>query len=173
MERPKRRTLTSPGLGGVSELRVKVADAPVSGLRARQGESSEVEPVALDLAPPVSEFFPVSQPPASQPPASQPAPSSERTSRRPRGSRRPVRVDDFGEAAVAIAANAVRASAPKIVSTREELGAAPLDHRDAFVLSLIDGMTSVQGLIDLAGMPEQDFNAILERLVRLGIVSLL
>jgi hypothetical protein len=172
MEQPKRRTLTSPGLGGVSGLRVKATDPPVSGLRERHEESSAAPLVAIDLAAPVSQA-PVSQAPVSQAPVSQPAPSSERSSRRPRGSRRPVRVDDFGEAAVAIAAKAVRASAPKIVSTRQELGAAPLDHRDAFVLSLIDGMTSVQALIDLAGMPEQDFNAILERLVRLGIVSLL
>jgi hypothetical protein len=167
MEQPKRRTLTSPGLGGVSGLRVKATDPPVSGLRERHEEPSAAPLVALDLA------APASQAPASQAPASQPAPSSERSSRRPRGSRRPVRVDDFGEAALAIAEKAVRASAPKIVSTRQELGAAPLDHRDAFVLSLIDGTTSVQALIDLAGMPEQDFNAILERLVRLGIVSLL
>jgi hypothetical protein len=160
MEQSKRRTLTSPGLGA-SGLRVKVTDAPVSGMRERHGESSVDEVVAVEVTGPIS-----------QPPISEPVPSSERM-RRPRGSRRPVRVDDFGEAAVAIATNAVRALAPRIVSTRQELGAAPLDHRDAFVLSLIDGTTSVHALVDLAGMPEADFTAILDRLVRLGIVALL
>jgi hypothetical protein len=41
-----------------------------------------------------------------------------------------------------------------------------------FLLAHIDGVTSVQGLVDIAAMPENEVHAILERLLRLGIVAL-
>lgn len=59
-----------------------------------------------------------------------------------------------------------------MLKTRGELASAPIDHRDAFVLSLIDGRTSTQGLVDLAAMPDGEVVAILDRLAKLGIVSL-
>ena len=63
-------------------------------------------------------------------------------------------------------------AAPRLLKTRAELAAAPIDHRDAFVLSLLDGKTSVQGVVDLAAMPDGEVLGILERLAKLGIVHL-
>lgn len=98
------------------------------------------------------------------------------STRRPR--RPPLRVDDVGDAAVAIASKLGRETrslvpvAPKLLKTRGELSSAPINHQDAFVLSLIDGKTSTQGIVDLAAMPDGQVVDILERLARLGIVSL-
>ena len=63
-------------------------------------------------------------------------------------------------------------AAPKLLKTRAELAAAPIDHRDAFVLSLLDDKTSVQGVVDIAAMPDGEVVAILERLAKLGIVRM-
>ncbi|MDB4944270.1 MAG: hypothetical protein JWP97_3804 [Labilithrix sp.] len=101
-------------------------------------------------------------------------PASGVTSRRPR-SRNPVCVDEVGDVAVRLGAKhgrAIAAHAPRMLRERRELESAPIDHRDAFVLSLVDGATSVQGIIDLAAMPGGEVIAILTRLAELGIVSL-
>lgn len=102
----------------------------------------------------------------------------ERSSSRPsRTSRVPVRVDEVGDVAVAIAAKhgrsgrAVAAAAPKL-RPRRELEDLPIGHRDAFVLSLIDGKTSVEVIVDLAAMPACEVLAILDRMAALGVVSL-
>jgi hypothetical protein len=102
-----------------------------------------------------------------------PPASAERISgRRPRTSRPPVRIDDVGDAAVAIASKAVLTFAPKLLKTRSELKHAPIDHRDAFVLSLIDGKSSLAAIVDSSGMGGEEIAAILERLAGLGIVAL-
>ena len=144
VEKAKRRTLTSPGLGdsGLRARHVVPTVPPDSGVRDRSPESS----------PPVS---------------------AERISgRRPRTSRPPVRVDDVGDAAVAIASRAVQTFAPKLLENRSELTHAPIDHRDAFVLSLIDGKMSLAAIVDISGMPSDEIAAILQRLAGLGIVAL-
>lgn len=63
----------------------------------------------------------------------------------------------------------------KIASLRlapSELQGLALDHRAGFLLSLIDGMTCVEDLIELAGMPREDAEEILGRLVALGAIAL-
>ncbi len=133
MEKPKRRTLTRPGLGAQGD----------SGLHPKQ------------QAPTV--------PPAS--------------GVRARTSRPPLRVDDVGDVAVLLGARHSRdkralVPAPKLLKSRRELASAPIDHRDAFVLSLIDGRTSLQGIVDMAGMPDAEVHGILQRMADLGIVQL-
>lgn len=163
MEKPKRRrTLTSPGLGD-SGLRPKqkMPSVPPSSGEQDRKEQADAAPLSGD--------------------PEEPAASAPRVStRRPR-SRPPVRIDEVGDAAVAIASHSRRtvgrqssipAGAPRMLKTRGELASAPIDHRDAFVLSLIDGRTSTQGLVDLAAMPDGEVVAILDRLAKLGIVSL-
>ena len=111
----------------------------------------------------------------SAPPIEGEARADKISTRRPRTSRPPVRVDDVGDVAVAIAGRHFRAvpvAAPRLLKTRAELSAAPIDHRDAFVLSLLDGKTSAQGVVDLAAMPDGEVMGILERLATLGIVHL-
>lgn len=61
---------------------------------------------------------------------------------------------------------------PRVARPRGELARAPLDHRQGFVLSLVDGRTTVQGVIDVAGMPEEEVVAALHRLRYLGILTL-
>lgn len=60
---------------------------------------------------------------------------------------------------------------PRLVRTKAEIAAAPIDHRAGFLLAHIDGKTSVQGLVDIAGMGEDEVQQILDRLRRLGIVA--
>jgi hypothetical protein len=60
---------------------------------------------------------------------------------------------------------------PRLLKTKAELAAAPIDHRAGFLLAHIDGVTTVQGLVDVTGMPEEEVDQILDRLRRLGIVA--
>jgi len=111
------------------------------------------------------------RPPPQARPASIPPPRSARPAKSARAS---IRVDDVG-AAVKSGADAVSVSGrqvPKIVRTKDEIAAAPIDHRAGFLLAHIDGVTSVQGLVDIAGMPENEVHEILDRLRRLGIVTI-
>lgn len=60
---------------------------------------------------------------------------------------------------------------PRLARGRD-LSKAPLGPREAFVLSRIDGTMSAEELADLCAMPLSEVNAILERMVRLGLVLL-
>jgi hypothetical protein len=53
-----------------------------------------------------------------------------------------------------------------------ELRAATLDGRSGFLVSLIDGVTSVESLLDLSGMPGEETLTRLEDLRLHGIVDL-
>jgi hypothetical protein len=61
---------------------------------------------------------------------------------------------------------------PRLRRSRDELAEAPIDHRDCFILGLVDGETSVQGLVDAAGIPHDDVLRALQRLRRLGLIRL-
>jgi hypothetical protein len=162
MEKPKRRTLTSPGLGdsGLRRRQEVPSVPPTSGMRDRRDEVAADDALRIDGAPPFSGDVPLDR-------------AEKISTRRPRTSRPPLRVDDVGDAAVAIASRAGRSpSAPRLLKSRRELADAPIDHRDAFVISLVDGQTPMQALVDVSGLPEADVVRILERLARLGIVSL-
>lgn len=66
----------------------------------------------------------------------------------------------------------LRRTVPRVLGATGDLVQAPLDHREGFVLSLVDGQTTVQALIDVAGMPDGELIAVLQRLRRLGIITL-
>lgn len=133
----------------------------MSGARVREAEASAAESPASEEPAPFSGEVALER-----------APKISTCRPRARSSRPPVRVDDVGDRAVLIAAKVVRSTAPKALKTRGELTDAPIDSRDAYVLSLVDGKLSVPAIVDIAGMPEREIVAILERLARLGIVSL-
>jgi hypothetical protein len=61
---------------------------------------------------------------------------------------------------------------PKILLSPQEVNAADLDHREYFLLSLLDGMTSIENLLDICGMPSEEALALFDGLVRRGIVGL-
>ncbi len=46
-----------------------------------------------------------------------------------------------------------------------------LDHRAAFVLSQVDGMTSYEDIIEISGMNEFDSTRVLARLVQAGVIG--
>ncbi len=133
------------------------------------GSSRAPEPKPLSSKPPRRPL--TSRPPAPARPASIPPPRSVRPAKSARAS---IRTDDVG-AAVKSGADALRVSGrqvPKIVRTKDEIAEAPIDHRAGFLLAHIDGVTTVQGLVDIAGMPENELHEILDRLRRLGIVTI-
>ena len=107
--------------------------------------------------------------PDTAPPKSEPVTDTRRRTL----SRDPIAVDHVGKAVnIPDAVGVAGRSVPKIVRSKEEIAAAPIDHRAGFLLAHIDGVTTVQGLIDIAGMAEEDVHEILERLRRLGILTI-
>lgn len=64
------------------------------------------------------------------------------------------------------------AGVPTLLLSPQELQTLDLDHRCGFLLSLIDGMTRVGDLMELSGMPREETEALLIRLVTLGAIEL-
>lgn len=64
------------------------------------------------------------------------------------------------------------AALPWLVLSHADLQKLPLDARAGFVLSLVDGRCTVEMLLDISGMPEDETVEILRELVRLGAVEL-
>jgi len=114
------------------------------------------------------------EPPPSHPPAEAPATNPPPSARKTRSARPSIREDDVGRAAVGLGKTSasVAERVPRVVRARADLASAPIGPREAFLLALVDGSTSVQGLVDVAAMPEAEVVQILERLRRLGIVTL-
>jgi hypothetical protein len=61
---------------------------------------------------------------------------------------------------------------PWLLVTYDQLQRMPLDARDLRVIGRIDGRATVEMLLDLAGLPEDDTVDVLRRLVALGAVEL-
>jgi hypothetical protein len=112
-------------------------------------------------------------------------------SAQPRASQAPARVDRAFESTVDEPASGVNLVMPEstivrkardsrsmlertpiVLVAKEKLRAAALDGRSGFLVSLIDGLTSVETLIDLSGMPADETLALLEELRLRCIVEL-
>jgi hypothetical protein len=65
-----------------------------------------------------------------------------------------------------------RAGVPSLAISFSELTSRALDHRRGFLLSLVDGSSSIDTLLDLSGMPEEEALELFAELVSLGILSL-
>jgi hypothetical protein len=61
---------------------------------------------------------------------------------------------------------------PWLVVSYVDLQKLPLDARAGFILSLIDGRCTVQTMLDISGMPEEETLDVLRELLRLGAVEL-
>jgi hypothetical protein len=70
------------------------------------------------------------------------------------------------------ASSTMLAQIPMIIVGAERLRATRLDARAGFLLALIDGITSVEGVLDLSGMPAEETLDLLEDLKRRGIIAL-
>jgi hypothetical protein len=118
---------------------------------------------ALPRSAPPRSALPRSAPPRSAPPRSA---QLQDPKKRPA-----LRVDDVGADAARMAARTSHDARPKVLVDRRALASAPIDHREAFLVSLVDGAVTVSGLVDVSGMPEGEVHAALRRLVRLGILA--
>lgn len=61
---------------------------------------------------------------------------------------------------------------PQVMVPREQLRWLSLDHRAGFVLSLVDGMSSLEMILDMSGMPALDAMRILFELTQQRIITL-
>lgn len=61
---------------------------------------------------------------------------------------------------------------PQVMVPREQLRWLSLDHRAGFVLSLVDGMSSLEMILDMSGMPTLDAMRILFELTQQRIITL-
>jgi len=61
---------------------------------------------------------------------------------------------------------------PWLVVTHDELRRLPLDARGGFLVSLIDGRCTVEMLLDIAGLPEDEVIALLGQLTQWGAIEL-
>jgi hypothetical protein len=61
---------------------------------------------------------------------------------------------------------------PVVMVPRDQLRWLSIDHKAGFVLSLVDGVSSVEMIIDVSGMPELDTLRILSELTQQRIISL-
>jgi hypothetical protein len=60
---------------------------------------------------------------------------------------------------------------PWLVVTYDELRELPLDHRAGYIVSLIDGRSTVEMIVDIAALPEGEARVILGELRRLGAIE--
>jgi hypothetical protein len=68
--------------------------------------------------------------------------------------------------------DAYLARVPRVALAPSELHASDLDHREYFLISMFDGHTTVDMLLDLAGIPGEETLALLDSLIRRGIIRL-
>ena len=179
---PSNKTRTQPGLGSSSGLpRMDSAEMKRvrDSFRREEPEPASTPPpkrirdsVRREEDPEPSQAHRSDRPTARRTASWEPeAPTGTRV-KRERSNRPPVTVDDVGAAAVKIARTTRRESAPKLLASRAVIAKAPIDTRAAFVLSLVDGRNTVPAIVDMSGMVEDEVKAILERLGRLGLISL-
>ena len=90
--------------------------------------------------------------------------------------RRAIRPEEAGAAPARIeerqrfvvtAMNVDPDSTPHAKGSSSEVACAPLEPREAFILSLVDGSTTVEAIVDLTGLQRQEALGVLARLARL------
>jgi hypothetical protein len=59
---------------------------------------------------------------------------------------------------------------PQLALEQRDLALLPLDHREGFLLSMVDGVTSVETILDVCAMPADEALVILESLVERGVL---
>ncbi len=192
--KPPNKSKTEPGLGQGTGNIPRMDSAEMKrvrdSFRAYEEETSPAPPPAAPgkrLRDSIRREDP-DEPDAASRPTSEERISTERVSRKSasfedaepgtgmrrkeRSGRPPVTVDEVGAAAVKLARTTRRDSAPKPIGSRAMIAKAPIDTRAAFVLSLVDGRNTMDAIIDMSGMLEEEVKPILERLARLGLISL-
>jgi hypothetical protein len=60
---------------------------------------------------------------------------------------------------------------PALLVEAEQLRGLPLDHRGGFLVSLIDGASNIEMILDLSAMPKQEALRIIDDLLGMGIIA--
>ncbi len=60
---------------------------------------------------------------------------------------------------------------PHVAITVDEVREHALDHREGYVLSLVDGVSNVSALCDITGLPKEETMRVLSELVDRGVIS--
>jgi len=60
---------------------------------------------------------------------------------------------------------------PHVAITVDEVREHALDHREGYVLSLVDGLSSVSALCDITGLPREETMRVLSELCDRGVIS--
>ena len=83
----------------------------------------------------------------------------------------PLWVEEVGSGVTRMPSTPAKSGVPRLAkNARTDLSKAPLEPREAFLLTRIDGVASAEDLADLCGMGIDEVNRALQRLVRLGLV---
>ena len=90
----------------------------------------------------------------------------------PQPPRQTIPAGDLDAAPPDLALDLMLHTVPRLARARDELGKAPIAHRDWYILALIDGQTSVRALVDIAGMEPDEVLRTLRRLRRLALITL-
>lgn len=166
MHSASKRKATMPGLGERAAARDEKATIREEDAVPESRQNIACPPAesfATRATVPASAAVRVSTPP--------PAPASGRKPKAPESRPSPVRIDRVGGLATKLAARTRQSKVPRLSKTQPDARSAPLDPQSAYVLSLIDGHITAEGLADATGMPEDRVEGILERLERLGFVT--
>lgn len=59
---------------------------------------------------------------------------------------------------------------PRVILATEEIADLPLDHRAGFLLAHIDGMSSMEQILDICAMPESEAIFIFRQLLVMGVI---
>lgn len=59
---------------------------------------------------------------------------------------------------------------PQLAVSPEELPLLPLDHREGFLVSRVDGRSTIETILDVCAMPAEEALQILESLVERGVL---
>jgi hypothetical protein len=63
-------------------------------------------------------------------------------------------------------------SVPVLVDPNADLARMGIDHRAAFILTFIDGMSTVEDIVDASGQSQADVFVLLDALVKRGVISI-
>jgi hypothetical protein len=171
MRDPPYRKKTERGIGEPEELDEVPPPSSRRGVSCTPPMSQSVRPAGrYSLTPARRETvdLPLERT-ASQPDAAELAPPPR--SRVPT-TRMPSCVEETGPVSVAWASRLADKIVVRKQATPSKMELAPLSSQDAFVLSLIEGATSMQALVDTTAIEHDALAAILDRLVGLGFLGL-
>lgn len=66
----------------------------------------------------------------------------------------------------------LRRFVPRVLGSKDEIAMMPIDHRGGFLLAHVDGVQTVEEILDVCAMPEDEAVDLLEQLVAMGAIAL-